>query len=63
MRLNVHRVYIEHPETHLHPKRQSRFVTMFMNMKAEYCKDPAPTMYDPETIGLKLKEDESKTNL
>lgn len=30
------RVYLEHPETALHPKRQARFVSMFMHLKEEY---------------------------
>lgn len=30
------RLYLEHPETHLHPKRQSRFMSMLYKLDAEY---------------------------
>ena len=35
---NSIRLYIQHPETHLHPKRQSMFVTMLMHLKDDYSK-------------------------
>jgi len=30
------RLYIDRPETALHPKRQSKFMSLFMKLKAEY---------------------------
>ena len=30
------RIYLEHPETHLHPKRCSRFMSMFHHLNEEY---------------------------
>ena len=32
------RVYIEHPETHLHPKRQSKFTSVLTDIYDEYTK-------------------------
>jgi len=33
-------LYIDKPETHLHPKRQSRFMTMFQHIRKEYGYEP-----------------------
>lgn len=34
------RLYFEHPETHLHPRRQARFVTTLMEIQTDYGFNP-----------------------
>jgi len=58
LKLGAQRIYIEHPETHLHPKRQSKFMTMMQNIRKEYECKPGPALkYNPETASLELDPD------
>lgn len=43
-------IYLEHPETHLHPKRQSAFVSFMMQITKDYGWDAESEEFDKKSV-------------